>query len=287
MPLPLIRLATGPVNGTAHFGALLGTETMTACATHSPDLQPVPELTAHTPCQSCSRALLALTTAPHPGEPEARPARNAGRGSAGHLPIPGHLLGYCGKPLDNRPAPTRRRCTLCTRLSNALDALRRRAGELLLPAVEPCHGDDTLLWAPVARGNLVTGHRRNSVTGKAFCDRPLAGPNPGAPNECAPCRIHWEDAELVRQMFTLPHMRDKVRTWHQQDLDVFDDRARTLTSGDAYTLSGCQETHYVVAVADRGGENHTGLLVYLPAEERVSELRLRRDRLVAVQRPPR
>ncbi|WP_329025830.1 hypothetical protein [Streptomyces sp. NBC_00690] len=82
-------------------------------------------------------------------------------------------------------------------------------------------------------------------------------------------------------------MQDIARTWGQQDLDVFADRARTLTSGDAYTLSGCEETHFVVAVADRGGESHTDLLVYLPAEERVADLRLRRDRLVTIQRPAR
>ncbi|MFJ7423405.1 hypothetical protein ACIQXD_33085 [Streptomyces uncialis] len=82
-------------------------------------------------------------------------------------------------------------------------------------------------------------------------------------------------------------MRDEARTWHQQDLDVFDDRVLTLAAGDAYTLSGCQETHYVAAVADHGGKTHTDLLVYLPAEDRVTGLRLRRDRLVTVQRPPR
>ncbi|MFE5853427.1 hypothetical protein ACFQ61_09435 [Streptomyces sp. NPDC056500] len=43
----------------------------------------------------------------------------------------------------------------------------------------------------------------------------------------------------------------------------------------------------MVAVADRGGESHTDLLVYLPAEERVADLRLRRDRLVTIQRPAR
>ncbi|MFE5853426.1 hypothetical protein ACFQ61_09430 [Streptomyces sp. NPDC056500] len=114
---------------------------------------------------------------------------------------------------------------MCTRLGDALDVLHQRAGQLLPPTIERCHGDDTLLWAPLGRGNLVTGHRRNAVTGKGFCDRPLAGPNPEALNECAPCRIHWEDAELVRQMFTLPQMQDIARNWGQQDLDVFADRA--------------------------------------------------------------
>ncbi|MGW6458684.1 hypothetical protein ACWF94_22680 [Streptomyces sp. NPDC055078] len=284
MPLPLIRLAIGPTHGTAHFGALLGTEAVTACATHSPDLLPVPGLTAHTLCQSCARALLVLATVACPGEPDTRPATGTGRGGAGHRAIPGHLLAYCGKSLDNRETTTRRRCTQCTRLGEALDALRRRAGELLLPAMDPCHGDDTLLWAPLGRGNLVTGHRRNAVTGKGFCGRPLAGPDPGAPNECAPCRRYWQAAEAGRREHTLPHMQSKARTWDQQPLDVFDGRACTLTSGDAYTLSGCEETHYVVAVADRSAESHTDLLVYLPGEERVADLRLRRDRLVTIQR---
>ncbi|MFI1886020.1 hypothetical protein [Streptomyces jumonjinensis] len=288
MPLPLIRLATGPMNGTAHLGVLLGTEPVTACATRSPDLQPVPDASAHTMCQSCARALLVLTTAPHPGEPEARTTTGRGRGQVRHRPVPGHLLAYCGNFLGKRrPDPTLSRCTPCARLSNAIDALRRRAGELLLPAAEPCHADDTLLWAPDGLGDLVTGHRRNAATGKGFCDRPLADPHPGASNECAPCRIHWELAEVIRQMVTLPRMRDEARTWHQQDLDVFDDRVLTLTAGDAYTLSGCQETHHVAAVADRGGKTHTDLLAYLPAEERVAGLRLRRDRLVTVQRPIR
>ncbi|MCM2392046.1 hypothetical protein [Streptomyces albipurpureus] len=287
MSPPLIRLAIGPTHGTAHVGVLLGVEAVTACATHSTDLQPVPEASAHILCQSCVRALLVLSTAPHPGEPEARPATGTGRGTLGHRPIPGHLLAYCGKLLDTRPTRSRRRCALCTRLGDALDTLRRQADELLLPAGEPCHGDDLLLWAPLGRGNLVTGHRRNAVTGKGFCDRTLAGANPGALNECAPCRWRWEEAELVRQMFTLPHMRDRACSWGQQDVDLFDDRACTLDSGDAYTLSGCEETHYVVAVADRGGESHTDLLVYLSGEDRIADLRVRRDRLVAIQRPAR
>ncbi|WP_329558837.1 hypothetical protein OG711_07735 [Streptomyces uncialis] len=82
-------------------------------------------------------------------------------------------------------------------------------------------------------------------------------------------------------------MQDKARTWDQNRVDIFEDRASTLDAGDAYTLSGCAERHYVVAVADRAGESHTDLLVYLPAEERLSDLRLRRDRLVTVRRPPR
>jgi hypothetical protein len=101
---PLIQLSIGRTNGTAHHGVLLdNNEPLTACATHSPDLGPIAEHTAHHMCQSCTRAILALTTPHHPGgEPEGRPAAGAGRGAVAHRPIPGHLLGYCGKPLDIR-----------------------------------------------------------------------------------------------------------------------------------------------------------------------------------------
>lgn len=286
MSLPLSRLAIGPTNGTAHHGVLLDAEPLTACATHSPDLAPIAENTAHSMCQSCTRAWLILTTPPHPGgEPDARPAVGTGASATAHRPIPGHLLGYCGKPLDARRTSARRVCANCTRLSKALDRFRQRAGELLLPGGDPCHGDDTLLWAPKGRTNLVTGHRRNCVTGKAYCERPLAGPNPSAPGECAPCRRHWEEAEVSRQTYTLPHMQAEAADWEDRTLDVFDDRASSLRSGDAYTLSGCAQTHFVVAVADRVGESHTDLLVYLPAEERITDMRVRRERLVTIQRP--
>ncbi|MCZ0975837.1 hypothetical protein O1L55_40525 [Streptomyces albulus] len=286
MPLPLIRLAIGPTNGTAHHGVLLDAQPLTACATHSPDLAPIAENTAHSRCQSCARAWLILTTPPHPGgEPDARPAVGTGPSATAHRPIPGHLLGYCGKPLEARRSSARRVCANCTRLSEALDRFQQRAVDLVLPEGEPCHGDDTLLWAPKGRANLVTGHRRNSVTGNAYCERQLAGPNPGAPNQCAPCRHHWEEAEVVRQTYTLPHMRTQAADWENRTLDAFDDRASSLRSGDAYTLSGCAEVHFVVAVADRGGESHTDLLVYLPGKERIAYVRIRRDRLVTIQRP--
>lgn len=289
MPLPLIRLSTSPVNGTAHHGVLTNAQAITACSAHSPDLLPVGENTAHTLCSGCTRALLVLMTEPDAGgEPEVRPSTGTGPGGAAHRPVPGHLLGYCGKPLDpNHPAPARRLCSSCARLGDALDRLRQHSGGILLPATEPCHGDDTLLWAPSGRDNLVVGHRRNSTTGKGFCERRLSGPNPGAPNECAPCRRHWKEAQRVRQEHILPLMRDEARTWLADSLGAFGDRASRLKPGDAYTLSGCAEIHHVVAVTDRAGESHTDLLVHLPVEDRVTDLRIQRDRLVTVRRPPR
>lgn len=287
MPLSLIRLSIGSTNGTAHHGVLLGNESLTACATHLPDLAPIAENTAHSLCQSCARAWLVLTTRPHPGgEPDARPAVGTGAGATAHRPIPGHLMSYCGKPLEARRSLARRACANCTRLSEALDRFRQRAGDVVLPDSEPCHGDDTLLWAPRGRGDLVTGHRRDSATGNAYCERQLAGPNPGAPNQCSPCRRRWEEAEVVRQTYTLPRMRERARWWHQRrETDVFDDRASALRAGDAYEVSGCEETHYVGAVSERSRGSHTDLLVYLPSDDRIADIRVRRDRLVAIQRP--
>ncbi len=286
MPLPLIRLAISATTGTAHHGVLLDSEPLTACATHSPDLAPIAPDTAHSLCQSCTRARLILTTPPHPGgEPETRPAAGTGKGAAAHLPIPGHLMGYCGKSLDSRRSMARRVCANCTSLRAALDRFRQRAGQLLLPDADPCHGDDTLLWTAKGRVNLVTGHRRNSVTGHAYCERHLAGPNPGAPNECAPCRRHYREAQAGRHAHTLPHMQTHAAGWAQRALDVFDAPACSLRSGDAYTLSGCSQTHFVVAMTDRAGESHTDVLLYLPAAERVTDVRVRRDRLVTIQRP--
>ncbi|MFJ8676278.1 hypothetical protein [Streptomyces sp. NPDC093589] len=288
MSLPLIRLAIGRTNGTAHWGVLFDhDQTRTLCATHSPDLVPVTSAhTAHQTCQSCTRALLALTTAPHPGgEPDTRPAAGTGKGAAAHRPIPGHLLGYCGKHLDTRRATSRRRCANCTRLSDSLQRLLQGADELQLPAGEPCHGDAGLLWMPHGRGHLVTGHRRNFGTGRAYCGQQLADPNPGAPNECAPCRRHWEEAEVARQTYTLPRIRTEALTWRRRRLDIYYDRAHSLRSGDGYTVSGCAQAHHVVAMTDRSRGSHTDLLVYLPADDRVTDVRLRRDRLVSIQRP--
>ncbi|WP_405735001.1 hypothetical protein OG607_41665 [Streptomyces sp. NBC_01537] len=289
MSLPLIRLAIGRTNGTAHHGVLLnGTGPVTACATHSPDLGPIAENTAHQLCQSCTRALLIITTAPHPsGEPDTRAASGAGRSAVAHRPIPGHLLGYCGKPLDSRRAVSRRVCANCTRLGEALERFRRRAGQLALPAGEPCHGDDTLLWAPQGRGNLVTGHRHSGETGRAFCDQQLSGPNPGATNECTPCRRNRQESERVRRTYTVPKMRERARWWHQRrELEMFDDRPAALNSGDVYSLSGCAEEHHAVAVTDRSHIGYIDLLVYLPGEDRTADARIRCDRLITIQRPP-
>ncbi|WP_217570627.1 hypothetical protein [Streptomyces sp. GbtcB7] len=287
MSLPLIRLAIGRTNGTAHHGVLLDTGPLTACATHTRDLEPIGENTAHHMCQSCTRALLVLTTLPHEGgEPEFRPGADTGKSAVAHRPIPGHLLGYCGKPLDNRCSAARRVCANCTGLGAALDGLRHRAGDLLVSAGEPCHTDDTVLWAPSGRDNLVTGHCRDVTTGQALCARPLSGPNPGAPNECAPCRRIWQEAEAARQTHTLPRLRRRARWWPQRrQLDTFDDRTGTLRPGDAYALSGCVETHHVVTAVDRSRRSHTHLVAYLPTADRIVDVRLHRDRLVTVQRP--
>jgi hypothetical protein len=195
-------------------------------------------------------------------------------------------LGYCGKRLDARGSSSRRVCTACIRLGETLQRFQHRVGELLLPAGEPCHGDDSLLRAPKGRGNLVTGHRRNPVTGTAYCQQQLADPHPGALHECAPRRRHRQETEAVRQTSTAPRARERARWWPQRwELDVFDDRASALDPGDAYTLSGCAEIHHVVAVADRNHDSHTDLLVYLPAADRLADLRLRHDRLITIQRP--
>jgi hypothetical protein len=288
LSLPLIRLANGRTNGTAHYGVLLSSaEPVTACGTLSPDLGPIGQYTAHQMCPSCTRALLVLTTAPHPGgELDLRLAAGSRKGAVAHCPVPGHLLGYCGKPFDTRAASTRGVCVRCTRLGEALNYFQRRVGELLLPAGESCHNDDSLLWAPRGRSNLVTGHRRNVVTGHAYCEQPLANPNPGACHECVPCRRHGQEANGVRQSRIRPRARERARWWPQRrELDVFDDRACALTFGDAYTLSGCEEIHHVVTVADRCHESHIDLLVYLPAQDHLADLRVRRDRLVTIQRP--
>ncbi|MFE9407379.1 hypothetical protein ACFYN0_01040 [Streptomyces sp. NPDC006704] len=289
MSLPLIRLAIGRTNGTAHYGVLLtATEFVTACASHSPDLAPIAEHTAHTLCQSCARAWLILTTPQHPGEePEARPAIGTGASATGHRPIPGHLMGYCGKPLDPRTSPARRVCANCTAQGAALARLQRLAGELRLPDGDPSHVDDRVLWAPSGRGNLVTGHRRDALLDRSWCGQRLSGPNPGASNECAPCRQIWQEAEVTRQTYTLPQIRERAHRWPQRrDLDMFDDRAGALRPGDAYTLSGCEETHHVVAAADRSRSSHTDLVVYLPAADRIADVRVRGECLVTIQRPP-
>ncbi|MGW2858301.1 hypothetical protein [Streptomyces sp. NPDC001205] len=290
MSLPLIRLAIGRTNGTAHYGVLLkGAQPLTVCATHSPHLRPIGENTAHTLCQNCTRVWSILTTVPHPGgEPDFRPAVGAGKSAAAHLPVPGHLLGYCGKPLDDRASTACRVCANCTRLRTALGRFRHTAGELVLPSGEPCHADDTVLWVAGGQGNPVTGHRRDALVGTSWCAQQLSGPSPDASHECAACRRIWQEAEVTRQTYTLPQAREHARRWHQRqerDLDAFDDRAGALQPGDTYSLSGCAEMHHVVAAADRIRESHQELIVYLPTDDRLADVRVHRERLVAIQRP--
>ncbi|GAA2643809.1 hypothetical protein GCM10010425_59220 [Streptomyces spororaveus] len=101
--------------------------------------------------------MLSASTPPHSGELEALPAAGAGRSAAAHGPIPGHLLGYCSKTLDYRRATSKRPCANCAHLTQTLEALRRRAGELALPAAEACHSDDSMLWTPHGAGHLTFG----------------------------------------------------------------------------------------------------------------------------------
>lgn len=286
MSYTLVRLAIGRTNGVAHYGVLLrGTEPLTACATHSSDLAPSGEHTGHQTCQSCTRALLVLATPPHPGELEARPAAGAGRSAAAHRPIPGHLLGYCGKTLDSRRASGKRACANCAHLTKTVDALRWRAGELALPAAEPCHSDDSLLWTPRGAGSLAFGHRRSSATGQTYCGEGQPDfPNPRA-HECPACLRLWAEEETFRQMYTLPDMRAHAATWDADVDSAFGDRAWLLEPGDRYRLSGCDEAHHVVAASRHRYDSHVDLVVYLPGEDRVTDAHVHRDRLLSIQRP--
>ncbi|MVO90246.1 hypothetical protein GPA10_37225 [Streptomyces sp. p1417] len=179
-------------------------------------------------------------------------------------------------------------CVICTRLGAALERFYHTVGELMLPAGEPCHVDEDVLWAASGRGNLVTGHRRDALVGTSWCGQQLSGPNPDACNECAACRRIWQEAEVARQTYTLPQAREYARRWdqrHEDGLGAFDDRAGALRPGDAYTLSGCAETHHVIARADRTRTSHTDLIVYLATEDRITDVRIHRHRLVTLQRP--
>ncbi|OAR26739.1 hypothetical protein A8W25_28270 [Streptomyces sp. ERV7] len=281
----MVRLALHRASGTAHYGVVLPDGAVTACATVSPDWMAIAERTAHTDCRACSRALLALTTPAHPGlSLIALPATGTGKSPVGHQMIPGHLLGHCGKPLDHERTPSARACRACAHFATVLQRLKERAHGLLLPAHSPCHGEPGLLGAPLDRGNLVTGHRSNALTGKGFCETPLSGPNPGALNVCAPCQRHGREADAARRDHTLLRMREHADALRSQVSTAFDGRASVLRAGDAYTVSGCSDAHYVVATTDLGG-SHIDTLVYLPAEDRIADLRLHRDRLLAIQRP--
>ncbi|MFG2978853.1 hypothetical protein ACGFYY_38430 [Streptomyces sp. NPDC048331] len=285
MPCTLIRLSTGRTIGVAHYGIVLPNgDYLTVCATHSPALAPIGEGTAHHTCQSCARALLALTAPPHSGDAEARPAAGAGRSAAAHRPIPGHLLGYCGKALDRRRSTSKRPCANCARLTRTLHALRERAGELALPAVEPCHGEDSLLWTHHGAGPLAFGHRRNGATGQTYCgeQQPVVR-TPGA-HECPACLRLWAEEETYRQMYILPELRAHAAAWDADVHGAFEDRAWLLEPGDRYTLSGCGDVHHVVAVARHRHDSHIDLVVYLPGEDRITDTRVHRDRLLGIQR---
>ncbi|MFF5491379.1 hypothetical protein [Streptomyces virginiae] len=66
---------------------------------------------------------------------------------------------------------------------------------------------------------------------------------------------------------------------------TFDDRAWMLETGDRYMVSGCDEAHDVVAVSRPRYDSHIDLVVYLPGEDRVTDVRVHRDRLLNIQRP--
>lgn len=286
MPVPLIRLSISPTNGTAHHGVMIGTEPLTVCATHSTDLVAIVVNSAHSLCQSCTRAWLILTTSPHRGgEPDLRPAVGTGKSATAHRPIPGHLLGYCGKPLDARPTSSRRVCANCSSLAAALERFHRLAGEVSVLSEESCPRDEDTLWAPNGRRNLVTGHRRHAASGTAWCGTPLSGPNPDASTECAPCRRAWR-IERGRRTGALPQMRSRARWWHQRrEVETFAGRAASLNSGDVYTLSGCPDQHHVLTVTRPARGRRLAVLVYLPAEDEIVELGIHHDRLLVIERP--
>lgn len=224
-------------------------------------------------------------TPPHPGELDARAAAGAGRNTAAHRPIPGHLLGYCGKALDHRRTTGTRACANCARLTKTLEALRARAGRLILPAGQLCHSDDTLLWTTPGAGRLTYGHRRNGATGQTYCgQRQPTIPYPGA-HACHSCLRLWTEEEIVRQMCALPEMRAHAAAWVEDVHGAFEERAWLLEPGDRYTVSGCTEAHHVVAVSRHRYDSHVDLVVYLPGEDRVADARVHRDRLLAIQRP--
>ncbi|WP_165983982.1 hypothetical protein [Streptomyces sp. YIM 98790] len=281
----LIRLSIGSTSGTAHWGVMLGSRPLTVCSTYSPDLAPTGDHTAHSICQACARAFLILTAAEHAPGP-ALLASGAGARAAGHLAIPGHLRGYCGKSLDRRPATAGKACANCTRLASSLTAFLQSADGLVLPPAAPCHSAEPVLWALRGRADLTTGHRRNAATGRAFCGQPLWGENPGALRECSACLRHYTEAAEVRLQLTVPHMRNAAEGGAPDDAEELRDRAAALRVGDAFTVSGCPDEHRVVAVTDLG-ESQLDVLVYVPGPEQVLDVRVPRDRLVTIRRRPR
>ncbi|MFE0772227.1 hypothetical protein [Streptomyces sp. NPDC058861] len=289
MPTPLARLATHPTTGTAHYGVVLPDSALTVCATGSPDFDIVADLlTSHSSCRACERGLLALTTPAHPGNSlDLLPALGTGKGAVGHQLIPGHLLGHCGKALDLRKTASKRTCRPCEKQVAILQNFKERAGGLLLPDNSPCHDGEDLLWAPFGQGNLVVGHLRNAATAKGFCDAPLSVPNPVAVTTCTPCRRRRQQVDTDHRALTLPRMRQHVGKLFHGPSAALDDRAGELRPGDAYALSGCPDTHLVVATTEVDGDPSIDVLVYLRAEDCLADLRIHRDRLVAIQRSAR
>lgn len=118
--------------------------------------------------RSCTRALLALTTAPHPGGvPDAHPAAGTGKGAVGHRPTPGHLLGDCGKRLDTRRATSRRRCANCNRLSDSRDRLLRDVGTTTHGKAIRANMFNPHAWKPVLAAAGVIPMRKEGDRWKA------------------------------------------------------------------------------------------------------------------------
>ena len=187
--------------------------------------------------------------------------------------------------VDRRRATGKRACANCAHLTKTLEALRGRTDGLVLPGAQPCHSGDSLLWTPPGAGHLAFGHRRNNANGRTYCgERQPTVPNPGA-NECPACMRLWAEEEASRQMYTRPEMRAQAGSWAADEHGAFEERAWLLEKGDRYTVSGCAEAHHVVAVSRNRYDSHVDLVVYLPGEDRVTDVRIHRDRLLGIQRP--
>ncbi|MFG2483425.1 hypothetical protein ACGFSI_11795 [Streptomyces virginiae] len=102
-------------------------------------------------------------------------------------------------------------------------------------------------------------------------------------HECPACLHLWAEEETFRQMYTLPEMRAHAAPWAPV-YGVFEERAWLLEPGDRYTISGCAEVHHVGAASRHRHDTHVDLVVYLPGEDRVTDARVHRDRLLSIQR---
>ncbi|MFF1479079.1 hypothetical protein ACFVYD_16150 [Streptomyces sp. NPDC058301] len=132
--------------------------------------------------------------------------------------------------------------------------------------------------------HLAMGHHRDATTGTGYCGQLLENPYLGA-QACAPCRRRWEETQVLRQIQALPSSRKTATCWQDRVRDTFQDVAAALEPGDAYTLSGCAQRHHVAEVLALRTTGPLELLVYLAGEDRLSEVHLRRERLVTVERP--